>query len=104
MGVDNFYKRVYKIVEKIPAGKVISYGEIAYRLGKPRNARQVGFALSVLEPGHNLPCHRVVNSKGELAPNYIFGRDRQKELLLKEGVEFLENNRVDMEKYLWKDI
>lgn len=101
---DDFYKKVYDIVSKIPKGKVTTYGEIAYLVNKPKNARQVGYALRVLEPGHGLPCHRVVNSLGELSPNYVFGQGKQKELLEKEGVQFLENNRVDMKKYFWKNI
>jgi len=49
-----------------------------------------------------LPCHRVVNKSGSLAPDYAFGsKDVQRELLKSEGITFLEDGRIDMKKHLW---
>ena len=94
-----FFQDVYEIVKKIPYGKVISYGDIARILGNPRMARQVGWALHVNPSPEEIPCYRVVNSKGELAKEFAFGgADRQAELLRAEGVEVM-NGKVDLERY-----
>lgn len=92
----NTFNKVYEAVVKIPRGKVSTYGEIAKHIGIS-NPRVVGFALHVNKDPDNIPCHRVVNKKGELAPGYAFGGlDVQKKLLEQEGVKF-ENSRVKLE-------
>ena len=92
----NTFEKVYKAVELIPRGKVSTYGEIANYLGIS-NPRVVGFALHVNKDPDNIPCHRVVNKKGELASGYAFGGlDIQRKLLEQEGVKF-ENSRVKLE-------
>ena len=85
----SFFKAVYEAVKRIPSGKVASYGQIAAAVGRPRAARQVGWALHVNpEPG-TIPCHRVVNRFGRVAPGFAFGgSDVQRQLLEKEGVVF----------------
>lgn len=99
MNQKEFYETVYEIVEKIPSGRVMTYGMIAKLIGEPRHARQVAKALSVAPMDRNLPCHRVVNQKGEMAPDYVFGhRNLQRAMLEKEGVRFKENGCVDMKK------
>lgn len=95
----SFFQRVYQIVSEIPRGKVITYGQIAFLAGKPRAARMVGFAMRCAPPG--LPCHRVVNRKGELAPEHAFGgREFQRSLLEQEGVTFLPNGYIDLKRHL----
>ncbi len=92
----NTFEKVYKAVQKIPRGKVSTYGQISKYLGIS-NPRVVGFALHANPDPDNTPCHRVVNKKGELASSYAFGGlDVQRQLLEQEGVEF-ENSRVKME-------
>jgi len=100
----NFFEKVYEVVKKIPEGKVATYGQIAYAVGSPRSARQVGFALHVNpEPGI-IPCHRVVNRFGGLAPAFAFGGvEVQAQLLRAEGVEVSEDGFVDLEKYRASD-
>ena len=84
----NFYEKVYDIVAQIPKGKVTTYGCIAMRLGNIRLSRLVGNALHANTDPVNVPCHRVVNREGKLAPMYVFGGiDVQKERLENEGVE-----------------
>ena len=62
----------------------------------------VGFALHSNPDPENIPCHRVVNRFGCLAKAFAFGgENKQKELLQKEGVEFLPNGNVDMSRFLW---
>jgi methylated-DNA-protein-cysteine methyltransferase-like protein len=94
----NFFERVYDQVRKIPEGKVMTYGQIASRIGT-RDARRVGHALHANKEGSGVPCHRVVNKDGKLAPGFVFGGpDEQKMRLLAEGVEFLDEIRVDLDK------
>ncbi|MCR4432750.1 MAG: MGMT family protein [Caldiserica bacterium] len=97
----NFARQVLEIVARIPEGKVTTYGVIARALGNPRGARVVVWALWSGPSGLELPYHRVVNSKGQLAPPHIFGEGVQRECLLREGVTFLPDGRVDLERHLW---
>ena len=99
----NFFDKVYKAVKQIPKGKVATYGQIACAVGAPRSSRQVGYALHVNPQPYVIPCHRIVNKKGELAPAFAFGgREVQAMLLLQEGVMVDEDYRVDLEKYLYQ--
>ena len=101
----NFFEKVYEAVKKIPKGKVATYGQIAHAVGAPRAARQVGWALHVNpEPGI-IPCHRVVNRMGRVAPAFAFGGEKtQASLLRAEGVEVSEEYIVDLTKYLAEEI
>ena len=60
--------RIYEVVERIPHGRVATYGQVAALAGAPRHARQVGYALYDLPSGQSLPWHRVINAKGEVSP------------------------------------
>lgn len=98
----DFYKRVSYICEKIPYGKVATYGQIALLCGKPKNARQVGYALNRKLEGKHIPAHRVVNAAGVLSGAHAFAvPDLQKKLLCSEGIEVEEGARVDLKKYGW---
>lgn len=99
---NEFTNRIYAAVRQIPPGRVASYGLIAFLAGKPRAARGVGFALHRNpEPGMT-PCHRVVFKDGSLASAFAFGGEGvQRQLLENEGVSFLPDGRVDMEKCAW---
>lgn len=98
----NFYEKVYKAVSEIPRGKVATYGKIARMCASPRASRIVGGALHKNPLPGVIPCHRVVNRFGGLAPDFAFGgKDAQKALLNAEGVFVDENYTVDLEKYLW---
>lgn len=103
MGEDkNFFKKVYEVVKHIPKGKVASYGQIARLLGNPRASRAVGYALHANPYPGVVPCHRVVNRVGRLAPGFVFGgEDIQKEMLEAEGVAVDSEYLVDMNKYGW---
>lgn len=87
---------------KIPEGKTATYGMIAALAGNARMARVVGYALHRNPAPGIIPCHRVVNRSGSLAPGFAFGGERrQRELLESEGVCFTADGRVDFEKSLW---
>lgn len=103
LNVSDFFSAVYGIVVKIPKGRVATYGQIAARLGNPRAARIVGEAMRRAPEYLDLPCHRVVNRAGAMAPGYAFGgSEKQRELLESEGIIFKENGCIDMEKCFWK--
>ncbi len=92
-----FFEQVYDIVEKIPYGKVVSYGQIAWMLGAPKAARQVGWAMHSCPD--ELPWQRVVKADGEITGGEYAGLRRAR--LVAEGVPFLPDGRVDMEKCRW---
>ena len=87
-----FYEQVYEIVKKVPEGKVISYGQIASFLGRPRAAREVGRAMRICP--ENIPWQRVVMADGTITGGSF--ADMRKGMLEAEGVEFLPDGRVDM--------
>lgn len=98
---NDYFNNVYKIVAKIPKGKVTTYGLIAETLGNKKKSRIVGYALNAVVDT-KLPCHRVVNRNGELSGSIHFPTPTlMRELLEKEGIKFIDN-KVPLEKYLWK--
>lgn len=98
----SFDEQVYEYVKTVPRGKVTTYGMIARSIGRPRAARQVGNALHRNPTPIVVPCHRVVNREGRLAPAFAFGGwEMQAKLLAEEGVESTDGY-VDMEKYFWQ--
>lgn len=91
--------RIYEAVKKIPMGKVATYGQIAALAGNSRMARAVGNALHHNPDPDNVPCYRVVNSKGELSGEFAFGGSgRQAKLLEADGIEVVDG-KVDLKKY-----
>ena len=99
---DSPTKRIYEAVKKIPKGKVATYADVAEMAGDRKMARAVGNALHKNPDPSTIPCHRVVNSKGELAGEYAFGGAwKQAQILVSEGVEVSEG-KVNLEKYRFK--
>lgn len=97
------YERFYKVVQKIPPGKVATYGQIAFLAGLPGHARQVGYALHALPPQSRVPWHRVVNARGEISlPDYDGSAGQQRALLEAEGVIFKENGRIPLRRFQWQ--
>ena len=80
----DFSDRVFKVVRRIPRGKVATYGQVGRLIGAPRSARYVGYALRANpEPGaevNSIPCHRVVGADGSLT-GYAGGLERKRRLL-----------------------
>lgn len=93
------------VIRRIPAGWVATYGQIAAMAGLKRRARLVGRILQRLEPGSDVPWHRVVNAKGEVSRGLSRngGDIRQQRLLEQEGVEFDDKGRFNLERYRWLD-
>lgn len=98
----NFNRRVYEVVSRIPCGRVATYGQIAFLVGSPRASRAVGRALHMNPTPIVVPCHRVVNRNGRLAPSFGFGGpEEQRRLLEAEGVQVGEEG-VELCRYLWR--
>ena len=96
---DSPTKRIYEAVKRIPKGKVATYGQVAAMAGNPKMSRAVGNALHKNPDPENIPCYRVVNSKGELSGAFAFGgEDEQKKRLEADGI-IVENGRVDLGRY-----
>jgi len=96
------FERIYRLVERIPRGKVASYGQIARMLGQPHGARTVGWALRALPDGTTVPWHRVLNSQGRIsAPWGPAAVALQRALLEEEGVVFDDTGRVDLTRFGW---
>ena len=92
-------ERIYEAVKKIPKGFVATYGQVAELAGNPKMARAVGNALHKNPDPDNIPCYRVVNSKGELAGAFAFGgAEVQANLLRADGIE-VRDGKVDLNRY-----
>lgn len=102
----DFYKRMSLVCDRIPEGKVATYGQIALLCGKPKNSRQVGYALNRGLAGEDVPAHRIVNAKGILSGAAAFDLpELQKRLLEAEGVEVTGTPgcwQVNLKRYGWK--
>jgi methylated-DNA-protein-cysteine methyltransferase related protein len=102
---DEAVAAIYAVIRRIPKGWVATYGQVAAMAGLPRRARLVGHVLQHLDPRTNIPWHRVVNAKGEVS--YSLSRNGgdvlQQRLLEKEGVEFDDKNRFNLERFRWLD-
>jgi len=97
-----FRDNLYRLVRRIPPGRVTSYGRLARALGHPRGARQVGWALARTPDDLVLDAHRVVGHDGFLSGGWAFGAPEvQRALLEAEGVQFRADGRVDLERFLW---
>jgi|SRR5581483_3967738 len=98
--MQNSFSKTYKLVQKIPKGKVVTYGTLAKLIGT--TPRVIGFALHANKNPDKVPCHRVVFADGKLSKGYAFGGSKiQMKLLKSEGIGFI-NERVNLEKYLAK--
>lgn len=92
-----FDAEVYALVERIPAGRVTTYGRIARLVGFPDHARRVGRALATAPEG--IPCHRVVDAAGRT----VAGWSAQREMLEREGIRFRPDGRAILAGVLWPE-
>ena len=96
-----FNERVWDVVRQVPHGRVVSYGGVAAILGRPRAARGVGRALSMLPDGSDVPWWRVINRNGEISIRGVMhGPALQRALLKREGVRFVRG-RIDWRRFGW---
>lgn len=93
----NTFDKVYDLVSKVPKGKVTTYGALSKIVNV--DPRVIGFALHANKDPENVPCHRVINSKGEISKGYAFGGPfNQKKMLETEGIKFIKD-KVDLNKF-----
>lgn len=101
-GQETFYDRVYQFVRGVPAGSVVTYGQVALELGSPAAARAVGYALHFLPGNSDVPWWRVVNAGGGIS---LRGRgeaaEAQRGVLEGEGVAFRPEGTIDLRRYRW---
>jgi methylated-DNA-protein-cysteine methyltransferase-like protein len=92
------FEKVYELVALIPKGKVTTYGALAKLVNV--DPRVIGFALHQNKDPKNVPCHRVINSKGKISSGYAFGGPgTQQQMLEKEKIVFEKNGAVDLNKF-----
>lgn len=99
------YANIYRVVARIPPGRVATYGQVAVLAGVPGQARLVGYALHALDEGNRLPWHRVINAQGRISPRS--GSDVpmhlvQRRRLERERVTFDDAGRIPLERFRWK--
>ncbi|MBR99001.1 MAG: cysteine methyltransferase [Flavobacteriaceae bacterium] len=100
--MSSFFKDVYKVVRKVPFGRVTSYGSIANYLGDPRGARVVGWAMNNSHNLKNFPAHRVVNRNGLLTgKNHFKGTNLMEQLLINEGIKIKNDKIINFDKFFW---
>ena len=87
-----FEKRVWKELLEIPFGQVVSYRDIAERIGQPKACRAVGLANGRNPVPIIVPCHRVIGSNGSLT-GYGGGLEIKERLLALEGIELPKRGR-----------
>ena len=98
----SIYERIYDLVRQIPAGKVVTYGQVAQAVGGC-SARMVGYAMAALKNGvrPDVPWQRVINRQGRISIHDPYGSVVQRNLLEEEGVVFDANDRVDFKAFGW---
>jgi methylated-DNA-protein-cysteine methyltransferase-like protein len=103
MKSNGLYAKIYAVVNRIPKGKIATYGQIARLAGLPNGARQVGYALHNLRDDSDVPWHRVVNREGRISlPPESPSSSLQRALLESEGVVFDPNGVISLKHYQWK--
>ena len=96
-----YRQRVYEIVNQIPVGRVMTYGQIAEILGAGYTPRTVGFVMHAAET-ENVPWQRVINSQGACSTGRMtVPINLQQQILESEGVKFSEKDRCDLKIYRW---
>jgi len=106
MGLPAGWDRYYRVIRRIPSGRVATYGDVALAAGKARAARQVGYALAALRgAAHDVPWQRVLGARprGRAAISILdpVGSAVQRRLLEAEGVLFDGAGRVDLARFGW---
>jgi methylated-DNA-protein-cysteine methyltransferase-like protein len=103
-GYQRVFEQIYKLVLKIPRGRVMTYGQIAHLLDDRYSPRLVGWAMHATpRDGREIPWHRVINSRGTISTGRVILQqpDLQQLLLESEGVAFDESGRCDLRIYQW---
>jgi methylated-DNA-protein-cysteine methyltransferase-like protein len=97
------YQRIYRVVRRIPKGRVATYGQVASLAGLAGHARQVGYALHALPQGTIVPWHRVVNAAGRISARATPGGELVQRILLeREGIPLDARGTVPLDRHRWR--
>jgi methylated-DNA-protein-cysteine methyltransferase related protein len=103
MPKSSFVDQVLKVVKIVPKGSVVSYGQVAYMIGLPRAARQVGWVLNQHGGMPGIPWWRVINNSGRISIKHAAHLPHeQRRLLESEGVSVSKDFSIDIKKYRFK--
>ena len=110
MKQDRAFEMIWRVVARVPRGRVATYGQIARMAGLLNGARTVGWALRALPDGRRVggrpvPWHRVINAQGTISPRGGEdggGASRQSAALKREGIRVPRGGRIDLRRYLWR--
>jgi len=94
-------ENIIEIIKKIPYGKVTTYGKIALYAGDHKASLQVARILHSSSKKYNLPWYRIINKNGRISLPIGGGYELQKSLLIKEGINFSIDDKIDFNKFLW---
>jgi methylated-DNA-protein-cysteine methyltransferase related protein len=96
------WDHVYRYVQQIPRGRVLTYGGLAKALRLPGGARTAGRAMAATPSGKGIPWHRVIGERGKILIREPYA-SLQRKLLESEGVAIIES-RVNLKRHLWKPL
>jgi methylated-DNA-protein-cysteine methyltransferase-like protein len=106
-GYEKVFERIYRMVLRIPRGRVMTYGQLARLMDERYSPRLVGWAMHATpRDGREIPWHRVINSKGGVSTGRVIPEqpELQRLLLEAEGVVFDERGKCDLATYQWSPI
>ncbi len=92
---------IYKKLLQVPRGKITTYGELSKAVGLRNGQRVIGRIMNKNPYPVIIPCHRVVNSNGQIG-GYAYGPDVKTNMLNKEGIEIQNGKILDFEKRIYK--
>lgn len=101
---EKVFEKIYRLVLRIPRGRVMTYGQIARLLEDRYSPRLVGWAMHATpQDDRNIPWHRVINSRGGVSTGRVIVQapDTQRWMLEAEGVVFDERGHCDLSHYQW---
>ncbi len=97
-------EQIYAYLKTIPSGYVVTYAQVGHAVGNAKLARAVGNILHRNPNPDGIPCFRVVNARGYLAPAFAFGgADAQRRRLEADGIAVSDDDRVDLAIYQWQE-
>ena len=103
-GYEQVFEKIYRMVLRIPRGRVMTYGQIARLLEDRYSPRLVGWAMHATpQDERNIPWHRVINSRGGISTGRVIIQEPQLQRLMleAEGVVFDERGHCDLSLYQW---
>jgi methylated-DNA-protein-cysteine methyltransferase-like protein len=97
---DRPFVAVWKIVQRVPKGRVVTYGQLSEMIGKRLTPVGIGWAIRAAPEG-SIPWHRVVNSKGTISTDGEHP-GLQRAMLEAEGIAFDREGRIDLARVSWR--